>query len=153
MGQSYDYTSLYDSEKGYILLGKKIVLGLENISLKVKANSDTLLTLDGNKTVSNYPTTTEWSISASGKFMTLTADTYNFTNSGDTRVTGATNSSLLLTTTLARTIVPVTVKLISGKFLTSTGFISDYSWDIKAGEAQTFSIDITGASGFVESTT
>lgn len=148
---AYGSSSLKFFESGFLLVGTKLVLGLNNISLDYAVETEDLLTFDFNKVKSKYPTFSSFTISASGEMLALTSDSYS-PLSGDSRVTGATNGFLLLEAIKLKTEYPIVLKIDGSNYQTGNAIITSFNMSADAGSSQKFSIELTGTSDLTKAT-
>lgn len=147
----YNSSSLKFFESGFLLIGTKLVLGLNNISLDYTVDTEELLTFDLNKVKSKYPTFSSWTASASGEMLALTSDTYS-PMSAETRVTGATNGFVLLESIKSKAEYPIVLKVDASNYQTGTAIITSYNMTADAGSSQKFSIELTSTSDLTKAT-
>jgi len=88
-------------ENGFIVFNStggtsngKILLGLQNVELSYQNNTTDLATFDLNFNILKVRTTSEWSCTASGYYLTVSGESYSI-HSGNTHVNGGTGTKEL----------------------------------------------------------
>lgn len=143
-------------ENGFLVLTSgttgSAILGLQDISLSYSVDTTELQAFDTNFQKLYAPSYKNWSVSASGVFMSMSGES-EFPQSGDTNVVGGQSAAALLELIkLRKTDQKIILKLDTNNYQKGSVLVTSFEVSATAGENMSFSLELQGTSELTKAT-